>query len=107
MGLCYKSFIRGAVTIIKDHKVIMVNLITYDLGPRLLDHIDVLVFKGKIEAGWQEAVDMRRMGANRRRGTIVAETTQLGVSHGPQHDGLRALCAKKTVHCAVEESMTL
>lgn len=107
LSLCYKSFIRGAVTIIKDHKIIMVNLITYDLGPRLLDHINVLVFKCKVEAGRQEAVDMRRMSADRRRCTVVAETAQLGVSHGPQNDSLGTLCTKETVHSTREESMTL
>lgn len=85
----------------------MVNLISYDLGPRLLDHIDVLVFKCEVEAGRQEAVNMRRTSVNRRRCVIIAETTKLGVSHGPKHDGLRTLCANEAIYCTLEEGMTL
>lgn len=57
--LCYESFIRGAVAIVKDHKIVMVNLISYDLDPRLLDQIDIFIFKREIKARRWEAVDMR------------------------------------------------
>lgn len=99
--------LSSAVSIVEDHEIIVVNLISHDLGPRLLNHIDVLVFKCKVEARRQEAVDMRRMPLNRRGCTVVAKATQLGVSHGPQYGGLRTFWAKKTVHCALEEGVTL
>lgn len=99
--------LRGAVSIVKDHEIIVVHFVSYDLGPRLLNHVDILVFKCNVKAWRQEAVDMRRMALNRRGCTVVAEATQLGVSHGPQYDSLRNLRAKKTVHCALEEGMTL
>lgn len=66
MSPCYKSFVRGAVTIVKGHKIIMVNLISYDLDPRLLGHIDVLILNRKVKAWRREAVDMGRVGMNTR-----------------------------------------
>lgn len=40
-----QSFIRSAFTIVKDHKIIVVNLVSHDVQPRLLDQIDNIILK--------------------------------------------------------------
>jgi hypothetical protein len=73
MMLCYKSFIGGTVTIVKDHKIGMVHLVSYDSSPRLFDRLDSLILERQIKARRRKAVDVRRMGVKSRRRTVITE----------------------------------
>jgi hypothetical protein len=97
-----QSFIGGTVTVIEDHEIVMVHLISYDSSPRLLDRIYDLVLESQIKTRRREAEDMRRMGVKSRRRTVVTEPSHLMILHGPEHDGLRTLCSEQTVHRTFE-----
>lgn len=73
MMLCYKSFIGGTVTIVKDHKIVMVHLVSYDSSPRLFDRLDSLILECQIKARRRKAVDVRRMAVKSRRRTVITE----------------------------------
>lgn len=102
-----QSFIRGAFTVFKDHEIIVVDLISHDVHPRLFDNINNVIFKRQIKAGWREAEDMRRVDLDSRLCAISSEPTELGIPHRPQHDGVRTFCFDEPVDSPLKEFLAL
>lgn len=107
MLLIIHSFINGTLTVTEDHKVIMVDLVSYDINPRLLDHIDKVILERQIKARRREAEDMWRVRLKGCFWARVAESAQLVVPHGPQHNGLGPFCLHQTVNGTLEKNVAL
>ena len=107
MLLFIHSFIDGTFTVTEDHKVIMIDLVSYDINPRLLDHIDNVILERQVKARRREAEDMRRVRLKGCFWARVAKSAQLVIPHGPQHNGLGSFCLHQPVNGTFEKAVAL
>jgi hypothetical protein len=104
-GAILELIVRCTFAIVKDHKVIMVHFISYDLSPSLLDHVNDLILPCQVKTGRWEAIDMGRVLVNGSRGPVITESTRLGISHGPEYHGLRTFGVEKPVDSTFKQSV--
>jgi hypothetical protein len=84
----------------------MVHLISYDISPSLLDHVNDLILPCQVKTGRWEARDMGRVLVNGSRRPVITESARLSVSHGPEYHGLRTFGVEKPVDSTLKESVT-